>query len=925
MDRRDFLKAMGRGTLLVVGLGGWDAPAPRPLGRRIRMVQDGFLWVEAADFTEFGGWFLDTQFVHLMGSAYLLAKGAGTPVRDAFVEVDIPYPATYRLWVRAKNWQPEYSPGRFQVLINGTPAKPVFGTAPKDEWLWQSAGEFRLAQGRTRLALHDLTGYYGRCATLLLTTDLTYTPPLEVERLWQERARLAGISLEPEEGGEFEVIVVGAGAAGCCAALAAARMGARTALIQDRPVLGGNASDELGVSIAGASVSHPHARESGIIEEARLIANRYGHSRMSEPFRLLTQAQENLTVIPEQRVIGVRMADESTIASVRTLHTRTGERREYRGQMFIDCTGDGWVGYYAGAQYRIGREARDEFKEDLAPEKADSITMSGCLMSQGFISFRAAKANRSVPFTPPPWAAKLPPPEKFGRRIRRVTTGEWWIEHPGNIDDLWEMEKARDELIRIAFGYWDFIKNRWPEKEQAAYYRLDEVFVMLAKRETRRLLGDYILKQDDAQSGRLFPDRVAYGGWPLDVHHPQGIFSGPEGPYYCNPHVPIYTIPFRCLYSANIRNLLFAGRDISVTHIALGTVRVQATLSLLGQAVGTAAAMCLERDLTPRELGQRYCKELQQTLLKHDQYIPGLQNEDPLDLARQAKVSASSTATHQTFGPREVKEDLAHPLNMPRAVLFPAGQEKRIESIRLLLISENDAPTEVTLHLRGASLPENFSSREDLLTVQALVPPQREAWVEFSLHHEPQTPYLWVWLPKTEGLYWRLMKTAPLGSCRAWGGDGSWQVVKGQYYAFYTRPAIRLETDYRPENLLNGVTRFTEEGSNLWVSDPAQPLPQWVELAWDEPVEANAVYLTFDTDLNPRWPESPVVKECVRDYELSYHHGRGWVPLTSVRDNFQRRRVHRFEAVRMAKLRLTLQATNGAPSARVFEMRVYKE
>jgi len=890
------------------------------------MVREGFLWIEAADFTDFGGWFLDTQFVHLMGSAYLLAKGAGRPVRDAWVEVDLPAQGIYRLWVRTKDWLPGFSPGRFQVLLDGKPVGPVFGEVPTEAWLWQSAGEFRLEKGSHRIALHDLTGYYGRCSHLLLTTDMNYEPPTKVDDLWRERERLGGVSLQPQDGGEFEVIVVGGGVAGCCAALAAARLGAKTLLLHDRPVLGGNASVELGVHPEGASAHHSHARETGIVEEMRLWANRSASgSLMSEPLRILTEAERNLTVLLEQRVIGVTKVDENTIAGVRAMHTRTGEVWEYRGQLFIDCTGDGWVGYYAGALYRLGREAKGEFEEDLAPEAADSITMSGCLMDRGWISFRAVKRDRSIPFIPPPWAARLPPSEKFGRSIRRVTTGEWWIEHPGDLDDLWETERARDELIRIAFGYWDFLKNHWSGKEQAAEYELADVFVMLAKRETRRLMGDYILTQKDVQAGTLFPDRVAYGGWPIDVHHPQGIFSGPEGPFHCNVPVPIYTIPFRCLYSANIRNLLFAGRDISVTHIALGTVRVQATLGTLGQAVGTAATLCVRRGITPRELGQRHIAELQQTLLKHDQSIPGLRNEDPNDLARRAKVRASSTATHQIFGRREVQEDIAHPLNMPRAVMFPVAAGEELTSISLLFLSERDEPTEVVLHLREADRPGDFSSRENLLLVRAVVPPRQKAWVEFPLHWEARKPFLWAWLSKVDGILWFLMKTAPPGACRAYGGDGRWTVVKGQYYAFSTEPPLRLETDYRPENILSGVARTTEESSHLWVSDPEQPLPQWLELEWEEPVEANAVYLTFDTNLGPRWPTFPVVPECVRDYELSSYDGRQWHPLAAVKGNFQRRQVHRFEPRTMKRLRLLVLATNGSPSARVFEVRVYRE
>jgi len=311
------------------------------------------------------------------------------------------------------------------------------------------------------------------------------------------------------------------------------------------------------------------------------------------------------------------------------------------------------------------------------------------------------------------------------------------------------------------------------------------------------------------------------------------------------------------------------------------------------------------------------------TLIKHDQYIPGLRNEDPDDLARRANLRASSTDLYHLFDRRRVKPKGEHPLNMPRAVIFPVGDGGRIESIALLLRSDLDEPVEVKLHLREASLPGDFSSRQDLLVVEATLSPRQRGWVEFPLGLETKTPYLWVYLPKADGVYWHLMEDAPKGSCRAWGGDGGWHVVQGQYYAFSTDPPIRVETGYRVENVVNGITRITPDGPNMWASDPNRPMPQWIELEWDSPVGISEVYLTFDTNLNSRHPVSPVPPECVRDYELAYHDGRGWIGLVQVRGNYQRRRVHRFERVKTNRLRLTVQATNGDLSARVFEIRVY--
>lgn len=890
---------------------------------RPRMVVDGFLWVEAEDFEDYGGWVLDTQFVHLMGSAYLIAAGTGRPVEDAKTKVLVPRAGRWRLWVRCKNWLKGYAPGRFVVIVNGKPSR-VLGTAPSEEWIWEFGGEFDLPEGEVELRLHDLTGYYGRCDALLLTLDEGYRPPNDLERLREERARLTGRPLKPREMGRFEVVVVGGGVAGCVAAIASARMGARTALIQNRPVLGGNASDELGVSVDGAAGHHPFARETGIIEELGREKARWGLS-WSEVLKRATEREPNLKVFLNWHVFEVRMRDKETIDAVVAMNTLTGEIALFEGEVFVDSTGDGWVGYYAGAEYRVGREGKDEFGESLAPEKPDRITMSGCIMGgPGILGFLAVDVGRPVEFKAPPWAPKLPPPEKFGREIRLVHTGSWWLEHPGEIDDLWDAEKARDELIRISFAYWDFLKNRWPGREKVKTYELVWVPIWLAKRETRRLVGDYILTQNDVQAGRIFPDAVAYGGWPIDVHHPKGIFSNDEGPFHCNIPVPIYTIPFRCLYSRNIRNLLIACRAISVTHIALGTVRVQATLATVGQAAGTAAAMCAKYGITPRELLKTRIWELQQILIREDAWIPGFRNEDPEDLALRARVVASSTWEVEKWGREKVEPapDL-HPLNMRRAMMLPVGRTRFIEAVYVLLRSNREDSVKVRLGLRPANGPKDFSSRRDLAVAEAEVPPGRESWVRFDVKCQVDAPYFWVWLSRAEGISWRLMREAPQGSCRAYEEEPEKWCCKEGFYAVCSDPPIEIETGIRPENVINGLTRPIGGEPNLWASDPEKPLPQWIELRWEDMVEISTVYLTFDTNLNERGWRTAFVPECVRDYDLLYHDGERWAEIVKVRGNYQRRRVHRFEPIRTRRLRLVVLATNGDRSARVFEIRAY--
>jgi hypothetical protein len=899
----------------------------RPPANEATMQVDGFLWVEAEDFADYGDWKLDTQFVHKMGSAYLLACGVGAPIRDASTEVRLPQAGTYRVWVRTKNWLKEYAPGNFTVSVGGKKSGQILGAAPSGQWTWESAGDFTLAKGTVRLALNDLTGAFARCDALILARDLAYRPPEALEACQRERARLTGLPETIEDAGEYDVIVVGAGTAGCGAAIAAARTGAKTALVQDRPVLGGNASSELGVPTCGAAVSHPNAREGGLNEEANLIRAKNGFHKMSEPYLIQAQGEKGLTVFNNRRVMAAEMKDDSTLGAVRAVDTLTHAASRYRGKLFIDCTGDGWVGYYAGAKYRFGRESSNEFGEAAAPAQADAITMSGCIMGNLAISYRAENAGKPVDYTPPAWALKLPPPEEFYRDPRGFTGGQWWLEHPGDIDDLADPELARDELIRITFAYWGFIKNGWKEKDRARNYALAYVPYMDARRETRRLVGDYLLKQQDAEQGVMFSDRISYGGWSLDVHNPRGILSGKEGPYYYDGHVPIYSIPYRTLYSTNIVNLLFAGRNMSVTHIALGSVRVEATLSTAGQAAGTAAALCVRHGGLPRERGQRYIGELQQRLLKDDQYIPELKNEDPADLARSAQVTASSTRSFSEYARKDVKTDEGHELNMPRAAMFPRGLTERLKTVSLCLVSECKEPVELTLHLRGAQTAGDFSATQDVATATAKAPAGRRAYVTFKVDCALTQPYVWLWLPKTPGVTWIMVASSMDEGCRAYGGDGKkpWSVVKGQQYAFFTEPALRFATDHRPANVVDGVSRIVGKESHMWASDPHQSLPQWIELDFGKAVEVNSVRLTFDTDLNTRFPDKPVVTRCVKDYRVEAFDGNVWKEVASVKDNFLRHRVHGFSTRPATKLRLTVDATNGDPAARVFEIRAYRE
>lgn len=441
---------------------------------------------------------------------------------------------------------------------------------------------------------------------------------------------------------EADVVVAGGGMAGVCAAIAAARNGASVILIQDRHVLGGNASSEVRMHIVGADWSGSRkgvdARETGIIEELRLDDAAGNLQRSASLWDLLlfdrVRAESNITLLLNTRLTGVEMAGPDRIAAVQALRASTEDTFTIRGRLFLDCTGDGGLGVAAGAEFRVGREGRAEFGESMAPAEPDNRVLGSTLL------FVTRDHGRPMPFRPPAWIHRFPTCEDLPHRSHHTWEyGYWWVEWGGEIDTIRDNERIRDELLAAALGVWDHIKNsgKHPQSENWA---LDWLGFLPGKRENRRFVGDYVLRQDDVQRGETFDDGVALGGWPIDLHPPEGIYSKEKPATAVG--VPLYNIPLRCLYSRNIRNLLFAGRNISASHVAFGSTRVMATCSVIGQAAGTAAALCARRNLLPRGLARDAIADLQQVLLKDDAYIIGVSNQDSADLARTAQVRAFS-------------------------------------------------------------------------------------------------------------------------------------------------------------------------------------------------------------------------------------------------------------------------------------------
>ena len=606
----------------------------------------------------------------------------------------------------------------------------------------------------------------------------------------------------------FDVVVIGGGFSGVCAAIAASREGVRVALIQNRPVFGGTGSSETRMHIVGANChsSKKNLRETGILEEILLENKRRNQYANFPIFDMIVwekvQMEKNITSYLNTNIEDVIM-EGGRIAAVVGHQNTTEAEVTIRGKIFIDATGHGTVGVMAGAESRIGSESRYEFNEPTAPEEANNNKMGNTIM------FAATDRGEPVKFIKPVWANTYTEEDLKNRphvdhvcsqvsgggmvefdgnsnrlpEFSNVDAGYWWIELGGDSEDIIaESEEIRDELLKVLYGVWDHIKNQ--NDHGADNLDLEWVSMVPGYRESRRLEGDYMLTENDVRSNRIFDDAVAYGGWPMDVHVPGGardLENVGSRVYNFEGH---YSIPYRCYYSRNVENLMMAGRDISASKMAFSSCRVMGTCAVGGQAVGTAAAIAVQNDCSPRQVGEKYIRQLQQKLLKNDCYIPGHANQDEKDMARSAQVTATSQ--------------------------IPGGE------------------------------------------------------------------------------------------------------------------AV---------NVINGVSRGVNDNTNCWISESLEQ-HQSISLALKETAVVREVRLTFDTDLSheiqptliknvkKRQPKYLPV-ELVKDYQVELIAGGNVVASQQISENGQRLNVLQFEDVACDTVKITVQATHGCNSARIFEIRIY--
>lgn len=581
------------------------------LGAHLIFAQDDVL-IEAESFLDKGGWFSDPQFVEQMGSPYLIAHGMGVPVRHASTKVKLPSKGVYHVWVRTKNWVPGKwdAPGRFNIQINGQQLENTLGLTPG--WGWEYAGETKIRSKETSIELIDLTGFDGRCDAVYLSKGET-APPNKAKELAAWRIEKLQEPLAPEETKSYDLVIVGGGIAGCAAAIAAAEQGMQVALIHDRPLLGGNASSEIRVHTLGI-----YGKFERIL---RMIDTEHYPNGSSEAIKDQEKRDKNVQAYPNidihynWRAYDAKATD-NMIQYVDARHTSTGERIRFKAPLFLDSTGDGWIGYWSGAEYSYGRESVYKYGEQWekwgelwSPEAEDNFVMGSSILWQTEMTEEAST------FPAVPWALEVADGHE-------ATAGEWYWEFSRNdLHQIEDGEEIRDHMLRAIYGSFSNAK----QKAENDKFRLQWVSYLLGKRESRRLIGDHIFTFKDVTDLTKFPDSVVTEKRAVDVHYQLNLQDESKPDFLSEAlfyRTDRYFIPYRSLYSRNIGNLFMAGRCFSCSHIGLGGPRVMRTTGQMGAATGFAASLCKKYGVNPRAIYTDYLEEYMELILKQQASSP---------------------------------------------------------------------------------------------------------------------------------------------------------------------------------------------------------------------------------------------------------------------------------------------------------------
>ena len=572
--------------------------------------------LEAEAFAQKGGWLVDQQFMDQMGSPFLLAHGLGTPVENASTSVKLPKKGQWHVYARTWNWCApwgiEQGSGLFKIAVNGQQLENTLGTGK--QWGWEYAGSFNAASADATVELCDLTGFEGRCDAVVLVRNQATSLPNEMKALQAYRKKMLGLPAKPKSA-QFDLVVVGGGLAGIVTGVKAAREGLKVAVIHDRPVPGGNNSVEMRIPASGKMNVAPYVKLGNVTGEIKDI-----YLTGDRVYRII-EAESNLSYFPNMHMFAVKM-DGSRIVSVTAKHIETSEELEFAAPVFADCSGDGNLGFLAGAEFMMGREMRASTRETLAPDRPDNMVLGAST------PWATKKMDEPVSFPDCPWAIQVNEDS-----CEKVTKGSNWWEAGFWHDQIAEAEFIRDYLFRAIYGNWSFLKNKSVDKEVYTNLALASLSHIAGKRESRRLLGDVFFVQQDIEGSYVkYDDAIVYGSYSIDQHFPtpkntfyfpkEEFFStmkhyfsdlGTSAKYLRKDQLPPhYRIPYRCLYSVNVDNMFMAGRQVSVSHIALASTRVQNVTGQMGEVVAVAAAICKKHGCSPREVYTQHLDELKQ-------------------------------------------------------------------------------------------------------------------------------------------------------------------------------------------------------------------------------------------------------------------------------------------------------------------------
>lgn len=737
---------------------------------------------------------------------------------------------------------------------------------------------------------------------------------------------------------EAGLIVTGGGLSGICCAVTAAREGLKVVLVQDRSVLGGNASSEIRLWILGATShmgnNNRWAREGGVVDEI-LVENTYrnpeGNPVILDSILLdKVTAEPNITLLLNTAVYHVEKKDAETISSLRAFCSQNQIEYELRAPLFCDASGDGVVGFLSGAAFRMGAEPVEEFNELFAPSESYGELLGHSLY------FYSKDTGKPVRFVPPSFAlmdiTEIPKFRSFN--AQEYGCKLWWIEFGGRMDTVHDTEKIKWELWKIVYGVWNYIKNsgKFPEAETLT---LEWVGMIPGKRESRRFEGDYILKQQDVIEQRVHADAVAFGGWSLDLHPSDGVYSAQPGCTQWHSK-GVYQIPYRCLYSRNIKNLFLAGRIISASHVAFGSSRVMATSAYVAQVAGMAAVLCKETGAFPAEVNVPL---LQERLAGSGQYIPFVSFKDAGDLVQTASISASSELSLSRL--EEDSEPQALDIAVAQLVPIPVG---RLPVFSLNVYSDEVTTLQAEIRIcsrRGSYTPDktlaafefSIAPGKNSIRLESDVVIEEDQYVFVLLHKNPLLRVSRSFKRITGILsVFNTINPAVSNYGRQTAPDGI-GIDSFEFWVAQRRPGgqnLALEfgqalTGFGAENIRNGVARPTTQ-VNAWVADPADNAPS-LTLAWEEKKLIKKLILSFDTDFDHPMesvlmthPENVMVF-CVRDYVIYDDAGKA---VYEKRGNYQTRNVIEFpEGVHTGSLTFRFSHPSEHTPAAVFEVRVY--